>query len=71
MEAERAGKSAIAPKQRKTTQELDERTKARHSATYIVGKGEAMAIRESCMRSCVTDQGPQTTITTSKQSHSR
>jgi hypothetical protein len=35
---ERVGRSTTAPKQRKTTQELDERTKARYSRTYTMGK---------------------------------
>jgi hypothetical protein len=42
-------------------QELDERTEARDSATYTVGKGKAVAVRRPCMRSCTADQGLQVT----------
>jgi hypothetical protein len=54
-------KKAIAPKQRKTTQELDERTEARHSATYTIGRGEATTVRKPCTRSCMAGHGPRTT----------
>jgi hypothetical protein len=56
--AERVGKCATAPKQRKMMQELDERTKTQQSATYTVGKGEAEAVRKPCTRLCVVGQGP-------------